>query len=132
MPGANDSVLPGKQEAARSQHVPIEEYEDNLRFFLDSLTSKESPYAAAHTPGLNIVLVTPPPLYVDMMGDAPFAGERLPGTTREYAEVVKRLGEEYAAKRSDGDNWAIGTVNMYEGIIAAAGGDGEELREYLR
>lgn len=134
MTGANDSVLADVQAPPRCQHVPVKEYEDNLRFFLESLTAEDSPYAAAHTPGLNIVLVTPPPVYVGMMDPKdPFSKQRLSATTKEYAEVVKRLGEEYASKQSNGTakNWAIGTVDMYEGMLEAAGGDGEELREYL-
>lgn len=130
-PGANDSVLPDAEQLV-SQHVPIQEYEANLRFFLDQLTSPSSPYAVARTPGLNIVLITPPPLLVSMMGDTPFSRERVPATTKAYADVVLRLGEEYAAKATLGGNWRVGTVNMWDATIAAAGGEGDELAKYLR
>lgn len=119
--------MAGTQDPKRSQHVPIEEYEDNLRFFIESLSSPDSPYAAAHTPGLNIVLVTPPPLYPEMMEGVSWASERRQEVTKSYAEVVKRLGKEYAAK-----GVTIGVVDMFEGVLAAAGGEGEGLREYLR
>lgn len=102
-----------------------------MRFFLDALTAEDSPYDVAHRPGLNIVLVTPPPIYVGMMGDDPFSKEREPATSKAYAEVVVRLGKEYAGKQS-GKHWALGTVNMHEAVVAAAGGEGEELRDYLR
>jgi hypothetical protein len=115
-----------------SQHVPLAEYEANLRFFLDNLTSPTSPYAVAHERGLNIVLVTPPPLCVPMMGDCPFARERVPATTKEYADVVLRLGKEYAALATEDATWRIGTVDMWSATIKAAGGEGMELAKYLR
>lgn len=114
-----------------NQHVPLPEYEANLRYFLDQLTSPDSPYAAAHTPGLNIVLITPPPLYIPMMGDIPWAKERVPSTTKEYVDAVKRVGEEYAAKATEGANWRVGVVDMWSAVLAA-GGEGEGLRKYLR
>lgn len=130
-PGANDSVLADAEQAV-SQHVPLAEYEANIRFFLDSLTSPSSPYAVAHEHGLNIVLVTPPPLCVPIMGDCPFARERVPATSKEYVDVVLRLGEEYAAKVTADGNWRIGTVDMWAATIKSAGGEGEELAKYLR
>lgn len=115
-----------------SQHVPLAEYEANLRFFLEQLTSPTSPYAVAHAPGLNIVLVTPPPLLLSVMGDTPFSKERVVDTTKEYADVVLRLGEEYAAKATPDGNWRLGTVNMWDATIRAAGGEGQGLAKYLR
>ncbi|CAK9780049.1 SGNH hydrolase [Cutaneotrichosporon oleaginosum] len=126
--GANDSVLPDAEQAV-AQHVPLDEYEANLRFFLEGLTSPASPYAVAHARGLNIVLVTPPPLCVPLMGGGAFAREREPATTKAYADVVLRLGEEYAGKA--GENWRIGTVDMWGATLKAAGGEGEELAKYL-
>ncbi|BEI82850.1 hypothetical protein CcaverHIS002_0307180 [Cutaneotrichosporon cavernicola] len=128
--GANDSVLADAEQTV-SQHVPLSEYEANLRFFLDNLTSPTSPYAVAHEQGLNIVLVTPPPLCVSIMGDCPFARERVPAITKEYVDVVLRLGEEYAAKATKDGNWRLGTVDMWDATIKAAGGEGEELAKYL-
>ena len=50
--GANDASLPGERE--HNQHVPIEEYEDNLRLIVQDIGSK-----LKETP---IILITPPPL----------------------------------------------------------------------
>ena len=129
--GANDSVLEGAKQPV-SQHVPLAEYESNLRFFLDSLTSPDSPYAVAHAKGLNIVLVTPPPLFVSMMEDESFASQRVPAVTKKYRDVVLALGAEYKAKETPDGNWRIGAVDMWDGIFTAAGGEGDGLREYLR
>ncbi|KAL1407206.1 isoamyl acetate-hydrolyzing esterase [Vanrija albida] len=128
--GANDSVLPDAEQKVR-QHVPLAEYTANLRFFLDALTSPTSPYAAAHGKGLNIVLVTPPPIYPPAMGGGPFARERDPAVSAQYAAAVRALGAEYAALESDEGNWRVGVVDMWSAVIRAAGGEGDELRAFL-
>ncbi|KAI9787215.1 MAG: hypothetical protein M1839_003450 [Geoglossum umbratile] len=51
--GANDAVLP-----RYSQHVPLPEYEANLRYYVDTLL--EHPM----TKGTKIILITPPPIDV--------------------------------------------------------------------
>lgn len=56
--GANDASLPGERE--HNQHVPIEEYEDNLRLIVQDIGSK-----LKETP---IILITPPPLDEKNMG----------------------------------------------------------------
>lgn len=131
MTGANDSVVPDIGQEV-SQHVPLAEYEANLRFFLESLTAPDSPYAVAHAKGLNIVLVTPPPLLVSMMADDPsFACQRVPAVTKTYRDVVLSLAAEYKTKETPEGNWRIGAVDMWGATIAAAGGEGEGLREFL-
>lgn len=52
--GANDAVLED-----RPQHVPIDRYKDNLKFFISQLRSEESPY---YSPDTTIIVVTPPPI----------------------------------------------------------------------
>ncbi|KAL8261048.1 hypothetical protein R6Q59_025097 [Mikania micrantha] len=93
--GANDAALPGRTSA--SQHVPIEEYKENLRKIVHHL--KEC------CPTMLIVLITPPP--IDEEGRLEFAksvyGEKamkLPERTNEVAgnyanecvDVAKELG----------------------------------------
>ncbi|WRT65270.1 uncharacterized protein IL334_002213 [Kwoniella shivajii] len=126
--GANDAVLP-----EFLQHVPLEEYINNLDSILALLTSKESPYSVAHDDGpLNIVLVTPPPVYPEMMGDADFAGQRNMNNTRRYAEAVMALGQKWEEKElSSKGKWKLRTVDMFQGILQAAGGEGEPLRPYF-
>ncbi|WVW79006.1 hypothetical protein I302_100969 [Kwoniella bestiolae CBS 10118] len=125
--GANDAVLP-----EFLQHIPLEEYTFNLNKILEKLTSMGSPYTVASQDGpLNIVLITPPPLYPDMMGDEDFAGQRDLENTRRYAEAVLDLGKKWKAKESQGGNWRIATVDMFDGILGEAGGKGEKLRPYF-
>lgn len=129
--GANDAALPGSK-----QHVPLDEYTSHIRFFLEQLTSPHSELAVAHTKGLNIVLVTPPPLLVSLMGDGPFSLERTNENTKLYADAVLSLAAEYKAKETEGGNWRIGIVDMWtktlEVAAAATGNADDGLPEYLR
>ncbi|EJT45399.1 hypothetical protein A1Q1_06162 [Trichosporon asahii var. asahii CBS 2479] len=122
MSGANDAVKPGLP-----QHIPLEEFEKNIRYMVEQLTSSDSKYATAHEKGFNVVLVTPPPILLSMTGN----DERIPERTKQYVDVVAKLADEFKSKQKEHDNWRIGLVNMYDAIIAAAGGDGEEMRPYL-
>ncbi|XP_076940907.1 GDSL esterase/lipase At5g62930-like [Bidens hawaiensis] len=93
--GANDAALPGR--TSEHQHVPIEEYKENLRKIVRHI--KEC------SPTMLIVLITPPP--IDEEGRLQYAkslyGEKamtLPERTNEVAgnyasacvEVAKELG----------------------------------------
>ncbi|KAI7753169.1 hypothetical protein M8C21_021554 [Ambrosia artemisiifolia] len=90
--GANDAALPGR--TSERQHVPLEEYKENLRKIVRHL--KEC------SPTMLIVLITPPP--IDEEGQQQYAisvhGEKAPERTNEvtgnYAngcvEVAKELG----------------------------------------
>jgi hypothetical protein len=119
--GANDCVIPEEEPANKvSQAVPLDEFVENLRFFLDSLTSVDSPYAVAHEKGLNIVLITPPPLSHHMMRHLDWVNERHPDVTRKYVDAVLALGEEYKAKETEEGNWRIGTINMWDRVNEAA------------
>ncbi|KAI9772521.1 MAG: hypothetical protein M1840_000726 [Geoglossum simile] len=51
--GANDAVPPGY-----SQHVPLEEFETHLRYYVDTLLNNEV------TKGTKIILISPPPIDV--------------------------------------------------------------------
>lgn len=110
------------------QYIPLEEFEENIRYMVDQLTNANSKYAAAHEAGFNIVLVTPPPILLSMTGN----DERIPERTKQYVDVVAKLADEYKSKQTEHGSWRIGLVNMYEAIIAKAGGDGEEMRPFLR
>lgn len=109
------------------QAVPLEEYKAHLRFFLESLTATDSPYAVAHEPGLNIVLITPPPLNLKQMEGSPWPIDRHPDITKKYTDAVLELGEEYKAKETLEGNWRIGTINLWDRILEKAGKENEDL-----
>ncbi|KAH0566325.1 hypothetical protein GP486_000261 [Trichoglossum hirsutum] len=62
--GANDAVLP-----RFSQHVPLPEYEANLRYYVDTLL------AHPMTKGTKIVLITPPPIDIMPLSEGELGGE---------------------------------------------------------
>lgn len=103
------------------QAVPLDEYTAHLRFFLESLTSPDSPYAAAHEAGLNIVLITPPPLNLKQMEGLPWPIDRHPDITKTYTDAVLALGKEYKAKETPEGNWRVGTINMWDRVLEEAG-----------
>lgn len=126
MAGTNDAAL---KDAGTNQYVPVSDYTANLHTILEKLTSADSPYAVADTEGLNIVLITPPPFYPEML-DAEGRTHRALDNTKKYVDTVLQVGKEWQAKQ-EGKKWRIGTVNMWDGIYAAAGGKGEELRPFF-
>lgn len=67
-----------------------------------------------------------------MMEGKPEDNERQPPVTKTYVDVVVKLAAEYKTKETEDGNWRVGLVNMWDATIAAAGGEGEGLRKYLR
>ncbi|GAA6050096.1 hypothetical protein JCM3770_001368 [Rhodotorula araucariae] len=92
--GANDAVLPGEP-----QHVPLARYEANLRAIVA--------LARERVPEAGLVLITPTPYYPESWLDErvrrglPRTHDRAPERTREYANAVKRLGEELGVPVAD-------------------------------
>ncbi|KAI9862092.1 MAG: hypothetical protein M1813_004867 [Trichoglossum hirsutum] len=99
--GANDAVLP-----RFSQHVPLPEYEANLRYYVDTLL------AHPMTKGTKIVLITPPPIDIPPSDDedefdipvvrAQLTSEDLDGpgyrtylNKKMYAEKVMEIARSY-------------------------------------
>ena len=121
MAGANDAVLPGPHG---QQHVDLDVYRANIEFFLESLTSPDSPYAAAHAP-LSIVLITPPPIDEKTLGE--FGGAVRKGETiKKYVDVVLDLADKWGKKGRSGEGkWRVESVNMWSSVLAAADADGQ-------
>ncbi|KAJ1926171.1 isoamyl acetate-hydrolyzing esterase, partial [Linderina macrospora] len=93
MLGANDAQL-----APRKQHVPLDEFEAHIEYFIMSLTSPTSQF---YTPDTRIVLITPPPVGEKMWkerlaNDGVDELDRHNDNTKKYADVVKALGEKHA------------------------------------
>ncbi|XP_013917829.1 PREDICTED: isoamyl acetate-hydrolyzing esterase 1 homolog, partial [Thamnophis sirtalis] len=89
--GANDSAL--KDENPR-QHVPLEEYADNLKSMISYLNSVDISKR-------DIILVTPPPLHeASWEKECVAKGEklnRLNSVTGEYAKACVKVAEECGA-----------------------------------
>lgn len=87
--GANDAVLPGMV-----QHVPLEEYKQNLRAM--------AKYFSSLSPDTTVLLLTPPPLHEDdwnselktITGSPNPPVDRSFNVTRLYGEAVKEVGAE--------------------------------------
>ncbi|KAG8124252.1 hypothetical protein E2320_019608 [Naja naja] len=86
--GANDSAL---KDENPSQHVPLEEYADNLKSMIGYLNSVDISKQ-------DIILVTPPPLHeASWEKECVAKGEklnRLNSVTGEYAKACVRVAEE--------------------------------------
>ncbi|WVQ84688.1 hypothetical protein IAT38_006843 [Cryptococcus sp. DSM 104549] len=123
--GTNDAVLPHLKETN-----PLSQYRDDLTYMLESLTSPTSPYATADTPGgLNIALITPPPICIPQ-----FSAERFNTRTleraKEYADAVRELGDVWKEK-AKGEKWKLEVLDLWEGIEKAAGGLGDGLADFF-
>jgi len=129
--GANDAALPGQK-----QHVPIEEYGENLAKIVASIRE--------HTEQADfpIILITPPPVnkiawdkYCQSYYGSPDGG-RINENTKSYGEVVKAVanengcsvldvfelmggnGNDYAKHLSDGLHMdQSGSILIYEGLM---------------
>ncbi|XVF50324.1 hypothetical protein PTKIN_Ptkin04bG0087600 [Pterospermum kingtungense] len=108
--GANDAALPGRN--SERQHVPIEEYKENLRKIVNHL--KEC------SPMMLIVLITPPP--IDEEGRMEYAratyGEKaktLPERTNEVAGAYARGCVELAGELG------LRSVNLWSKMQEADG-----------
>jgi lysophospholipase L1-like esterase len=121
-PGANDSTFP-----QRHQHLPLEKYSENMKYYVRSILSPSSEYYQPHA---YILLLTPPPLVEKMREEAKLqyppeqrtpADRSLDNTKRYRDEIIKigaefkRTNPEFADKLRVIDTWAP--------LIAAAGGD---------
>jgi lysophospholipase L1-like esterase len=122
--GANDAMIsPG------SQHVPLENYEANLRDMVEMVASPASPYHSADT---KVIIITPPPFLENMWrvqhvawalregrasteAEALYGCERLSDVTREYALACQHIAKETGVE----------CVDIHTGMIDAAGGSKE-------
>ena len=76
--GANDAVPP-----PNPQHVPRDEYMQNLEHMVDMVKSPSSPY---YSPDTRIILITPPPVNPYQTSIRDF------NMTKSYAEAAKEVG----------------------------------------
>lgn len=112
------------------QHTPLPLFRQNLEFFLESLTSSSSPYAAAHSP-LSIVLITPAPMCESLLPPV-LAEAREAEVTKQYVDVVNELAKEWRAKgEKEGGKWRVEGVDMWKAVLDDAAGDEEKMKGYF-
>ncbi|KAM0792260.1 hypothetical protein ACM66B_004954 [Microbotryomycetes sp. NB124-2] len=130
--GANDAVLPGQL-----QHVPLDEYEQNLHKMIDLTQSPNSPH---YSPTTKLLLITPPAIlaskwsnFVRQTQGLQQVGppDRSVEHTQQYVDAVKKVGQErnvpvadvwtamYAA--ASGDDLALDAM-LYDGLHLSAKG----------
>jgi hypothetical protein len=118
-----------------AQHLSLEKFKENMRFFLEALTSPDSPYAIADTP-VSIILITPGPCALTQLSHwkrGCISRERF----NEFRQAVLDLAEEWKVKevldikhKQGGLSWKLGVIDFWDTLITAAGGDGVELEPY--
>ncbi len=92
--GANDATVP-----EHSQHVPIEEYKNNLRIMVRK----------AQSASITTFLLTPPPVYEPVLerrnkeNGKRILNDRLNDNTQRYVEACKEIGRELSVPVVD--NW---------------------------
>ncbi|ORX69154.1 SGNH hydrolase [Linderina pennispora] len=91
--GANDAQL-----SPLKQHVPLDEFQANIEYFVRSLTSPTSQF---YSPDTRIILITPPPvgekLWKERLANDGIDGlDRRNDNTKKYADAVKAVGERFS------------------------------------
>jgi hypothetical protein len=98
--------------------VPIPKFKENMNFFLHSLTSKDSAYAAASAP-VSIVLIAVGPLVTSRLDPKGTLNQE---HHRKYNQAILEIGAEWKKKESPG-GWKVEVLDLWEEMKRAAGGD---------
>jgi len=115
--GVNDSAMDRK-------HVPVSVFRKNMEEILDRLTSPSSPYAIAHSDyPVSIILITPGGVQDSMRNDPHHV---LAAESKKYSDAVLDIGQQWAQKNKEGNNWKIGTIDLYGAILKAGEQGGRE------
>ncbi|KAK8853298.1 hypothetical protein IAR55_004002 [Kwoniella newhampshirensis] len=126
--GANDACLPPNVRA-----VPLSSYRENLDHFVESLTNpSKSPYAISETP-INIILITPPPIFLPQIPQERQSLRRI-GHSSRYAQVVREVGEDWKSREESKENttdWKIAVLDLWSAIEAKAGGSDDGLAPFF-
>lgn len=112
--GANDARLPNTP-GGPDQHVPLDEYKNNLRKIATHACLK------AH-PGIRIILVTPPPVDERKLVAADQA--KYPGIGTEMRRTAKATAEYAQAVRELGDELHVPVLDLWSSMASHAGYSG--------
>jgi len=105
--GANDASLPGNRE--HNQHVPIDEYENNLRQIVSSIRSSRMMIDST-TP---IIMMTPPP--VDKSAWDKYCMEKFDELSPRTNDVSKLYGDRVKAVAQDMDCSIVDSFSLLQG-----------------
>ncbi|KAI0668538.1 SGNH hydrolase [Trametes maxima] len=120
--GANDAALPHSK-----QHVPLDQFQANLRHIIHAVRSPESPY---YSPDTRIILITPPP--VDPARWAAWLEEAAPETKGDPPDRSFEQAQRYAeGVRDVATQEGVAVADAWTRIWEAAGRDESRLGEYL-
>jgi hypothetical protein len=113
MLGINDSSF----SEQNNKGVPIPQFKSNVGTILEHLTSPTSPYAVAHSDvPVSIILITTPPVEETMRNDPNHVND---ASAFRYKEAMCEVGADWVNKRSDGDNWKLGVIDLYSSFKKA-------------
>ena len=106
------------------KHVPVSVFRKNMEEILNRLTSPSSPYAIAHSDyPVSIILITPGGVQDSMRNDPHHV---LAAESKKYSDAVLDIGQQWALKNKEGNNWKIGTIDLYGAILKAGELGGRE------
>mmetsp|Transcript_117 Transcript_117/g.221 ORF Transcript_117/g.221 Transcript_117/m.221 type:complete len:260 (-) Transcript_117:84-863(-) len=107
--GANDASLPGDRE--HCQHVPVDEYEGNLRKIVQAIRDRFQGNAATDKPP--IILMTPPPVYQPKWDK--FCMEKFDELSPRTNEVSKLYGDRVKSIAKDLGCSVVDSFSVLEG-----------------
>lgn len=110
--GANDASLPGDREGC--QHVPIDEYEDNLKRIVKYIGGRfRGSDDDADNGTLPIILITPPP--VDRTAWDKYCTEKFGDLSPRTNEVARQYGERVKYVASEFDCPVVDSYSLFSG-----------------
>lgn len=110
--GSNDARLPNTPPDVPQQHVPLEEYKENLRAIV---THRK---IVAHK-GVRRILITPPPIDERKCRENDFVQDRPVRKAADYARYAQ-------AVRDLGKELDLPVLDLWSAMIRRAGGKGDE------
>ncbi|WVQ75774.1 hypothetical protein IAR50_005407 [Cryptococcus sp. DSM 104548] len=125
--GTNDAAL-----QPSPKYTTLEAYHADLTHFLYSLTSPVAGYATASDPAaLNILLITPPPVYLPEIHTPGSGDMMLQERMKMFADVVKKVGKEWGEDgEGRGQEWRVGVLDLW-GELEKRTQLGDGLARYL-
>ncbi|TYJ55449.1 hypothetical protein B9479_003838 [Cryptococcus floricola] len=124
--GTNDASLDPSPK-----YTTCQAYHADLTHFLEALTSPSAGYATASNPSaLNIILITPPPVYLPQIETPEFRAMFSQERTKMFADVVKDVGKQWSVhEKGKGQEWRVDVLDLW-GELALRTALGDRLADY--